>query len=234
MNKIRLDKQEAFFDCSEHQYNTDLIINPPFHTKNEISIIIERLKRAGIEKNISDFGSGSGRVTIPLLKQNFSVLAVDISTKSLENLKKIAKSLSLKGLETTHNLPKGKKFKAIVGADILHHISIDTYLPMFYESLEEGGRVIFSEPGAFNISWYIYLPLVADWEVERGVMRCSYHRLKTSFEKYGFRNVQVMGLGLFPRPFLNFSKRLCLLNDRIGNLPFLRLFAYRYIVYARK
>jgi hypothetical protein len=42
----------------------------------------------------------------------------------------------------------------------------------------------------------------------------------------------VSGLGRRPRPFFNWSKALSALNDALGNLPLIKLFAYRYIIEA--
>lgn len=225
--------QEAFFELEDNQYPPALIENPPFHTILEIKEFLNRLSKANIHKYIVDFGAGSGRLTIPLLKNNFRVLAIDVSNKSLRRLQKIAKKSSVL-LDTSISLPIDRKFQTVVGADILHHIDLDKYLPKIYSSLEKGGRVIFSEPCAFNLAWYIYLPLASSWGLESGILNCSYYNLKHVFEKQGFRNVTISGLGFFPRPFFNWSKSLCKLNDWIGNLPILKLFAYRYIIEATK
>lgn len=226
--------QSIFFNRKDNQYPIDLILNPPLHTMLEINAIMERIVGLSSMDYVVDFGAGSGRITIPLLKNNFSVYAIDVSRQSLENLRKTAKKLLLRSLKTTTFLPNDRKFKAIVGADILHHVELDKYLQKIFNSLEKGGRVIFSEPCAFNLAWYIYLPIASDWKLERGLLNCTYSNLKNKFEDYGFKNVTISGLGLFPRPFFNWSKKLCKLNDWLGDLPILKLFAYRYIIEATK
>jgi len=227
-------RQSTFFDRKEHQYSTDLILNPPLHTTLEINAIINKIVGLNSMDYVVDFGAGSGRITIPLLKNNFYVYAIDVSKRSLENLRKTAKKLLLHSLETATSLPRNRKFKALVGADILHHIELNKYLPKIFNSLEKGGKVIFSEPCAFNLAWYIYLPIASNWKLERGLINCTYSNLKNTFEKHGFKNVTISGLGLLPRPFFNWSKKLCKLNDWLGNLPILKLFSYRYIIEATK
>jgi hypothetical protein len=64
------------------------------------------------------------------------------------------------------------------------------------------------------------------------VRNCTYFNLRRKFEAHGFRDVRVSGLGRLPRPFVNWSKRLSRLNDALGDLPLVKLFAYRYIVEA--
>lgn len=228
-------KQKKHYNKKNNQYEYDLIINPPRHTRQEIGCMIKKLKKYKInKKRIIEYGSGAGRLTIPLLKNNFSVLAIDISDESLKNLEKRAKNLKLNGLKTAHVIPTDQKYEAVVGTDILHHVELDKYLPIYYKILNKGGKILFSEPNALNLSWYIYLPLFQNWEVEKGVIYNSYFNLINKLTKHGFSNIKITGLGLLPRPFFNFSERLCRLNDLLGNIPFLKLFAYRYIIEATK
>lgn len=233
--KINSKQQKSFFDNKKNRYDESLIINPPYHTECEIKKILTCLKNIKNSGIVMDFGAGNGRLTIPLLQNKFHVLSVDISGDSLIRLKNLAKKLRLEGrLKTARYFPKGNNYTAIVGTDILHHIDMDHYLGLIYRSLKKGGRVIFSEPGACNIAWYIYLPIFISWEVEKGVVNCSIFNLRNKFKKYGFKNIKIKGLGLFPRSLFNFSTRLCSFNDWLGNLPLLRLFAYRYIIDASK
>jgi SAM-dependent methyltransferase len=225
-------RQEDFFDIEKHQYAQALVVSPPRHTANEIDAILQRLRRhPGIE-SVADFGAGSGRLTIPLLRQRYSVLAVDLSTRSLDNLRSLAARLSLPSPATSRQLPRGMRFDAIVGTDILHHVDLDNQLPVLYDALRTGGRLIFSEPGGCNPTWYVYLPLTAPWHIERGVRNCTYCNLKRTLERSGFSDVSISGLGLLPRPFFNWSARLSMLNDALGDRPLVKLFAYRYIIEA--
>lgn len=233
-NLFKMNNQAVFFDLIENQYPINLISNPPLHTQLEVGIIVNKLQNINKNKPIVDFGAGSGRFTISLLNKGFSVYAVDISNKSLANLKKNSRKLDHSKLITSDSIALNLNFPAIIGADILHHIDLDRYLPIFYRSLKKGGKIIFSEPGAFNLSWYIYLPLASKWSIEKGVINCNYFNLKRMLKKYGYRNIKITGFGLLPRPFFNFSKRLCILNDFLGNFPILNLFAYRYIIEATK
>lgn len=230
-DKIKLQKD--FFDIQDNQYSPDFILNSPFHTKLEVNVLLDRLKHIK-GKLIMDFGAGNGRISIPLLQKGFSVYSIDVSKKSLFNLAKLAKHLKLNNLKLDNHIPSDLKFNAIVGADILHHVDLDEYLPILCNSLKNGGKIIFSEPGAFNLSWYIYLPIASSWNIERGTLNCNYFNLKHKLQKYKYNNINIYGLGILPRPFLNFSKKLCKLNDLLGNFPILKLFAYRYIIEATK
>lgn len=222
--------QQKYFDERDNRYDESLILKPPYHTKLEIDSIIKKIDGKNSDDYIVDFGSGNGRLTISLLKKGFKVWAVDVSKKSLEELKKNVNKFRFYGLKTSLTLPTAKKSRFIVGTDILHHVDLDSSLSDIYKSLKKGGKVVFSEPGAWNLAWYIYLPLVSNWRVEKGIVNCSYFNLKDKLEKYGFRQIKITGLGFFPRPFFNFFKPLCRLNDWLGNLPILKFFAYRFII----
>lgn len=229
-NKFTLIQKKAF-DIKKNRYKNKLIINPPFHTKLEIKEILDKIPNK--KHQIVDFGCGTGRLTIPLLQNNFNVKAVDISTQSIKQLRKNAKNLNLIIKSYSSNFGNNKYY-IIVGADILHHTKIKNSLEIIFNHLKSKGLVIFSEPGAFNLSWYLYLPITVGWNIEKGMTQCNYFNLKRMFIKNNFINIKIQGLGLFPRSLLNWSKSLCKFNDYLGNLPILRLFAYRYIIYAEK
>jgi 2-polyprenyl-3-methyl-5-hydroxy-6-metoxy-1,4-benzoquinol methylase len=226
--------QQQFFDKSKHQYAPHFIVKPPLHTTLEIEAITSALKRIPKNAEIMDFGAGSGRITIPLLLKKFSVLAIDVSNTSLKNLQHVADELKLPKPGIARVIPKDKTFSAITGADILHHVDLDTYLPLFYKSLKKGGIAVFSEPCAFNLAWYAYLPFASSWEVEKGMTQCTYFNLQKKFKKHGFTYIKIRGFGLFPTPLFAWSRKLCRINDALGDLPFCKLFAYRYIIEARK
>lgn len=231
MDKIA---QQTFFNKSKHQYAPRHIVKPPIHTKQEIKAITDALKYIRKGTTIIDFGAGSGRVTIPLLQKKYAVLSVDVSEKSLKNLQKIAEELRLPKPTLAKTLPKKNLFHAIVGADILHHVDLDEYLPQFHNTLMPKGVAVFSEPCAFNLAWYLFLPFASSWEVEKGMTQCHYVNLKKKFKKYGFSKVEVKGFGLLPTPLFMWSKKLCQINDALGNLPLFKLFSYRFIIIAEK
>jgi 2-polyprenyl-3-methyl-5-hydroxy-6-metoxy-1,4-benzoquinol methylase len=99
-------QQEEFFDVEEHQYAQALVERPPLHTSREIDAIISRLRQHPGVQSVVDFGAGSGRLTIPLLRQRYSVLAVDVSDKSMDNMRSLAQRLSLPPPPTSRHLPQ--------------------------------------------------------------------------------------------------------------------------------
>jgi SAM-dependent methyltransferase len=226
--------QRRYFDAARNQYPQAAILEPPLHTTLEIQGVLSRLEGIGVGAQVVDFGSGTGRLSIPLARAGYSVLAVDVSERSLDVLSATARDLSLPAIETAATLPRRGRFAAVVGADVLHHVNLDDSLPRIYDLLSEQGKVVFSEPGALNPAWYFYLPLFHDMRVERRIVACTAVGLRRRFERHGFQDVRVTGIGLLPRPLFRASAAACRWHDLIGNWPVFRWFAYRYIIEARK
>ena len=232
---VDINLQARYFDQKSNRYNSYLLFKTPLHTKLEIQKILSLLNKGKNQGNkVADFGSGNGRLTIPLLLSGFYVTAIDISRNSLKELTKICQENKLKKIKTAISFNNLKKFDYIVGSDILHHIDIESFIKLFQNKLKKGGKLVFSEPGAWNPSWYIYLTLFRNWSVEKGVVECSYFKLRDKLLVCGYKNVKIVGYGFIPRPFLNWSRRLCAWNDMLGNLPLVKYFAYRYIIEAEK
>lgn len=234
MNQSDVAEQKRHFDTAQNQYPQDSIMNPPLHTVLEQNQVIRRLEHVRKGEQILDFGAGTGRLSVALARAGYSVLSFDISTISLDHLRDVARDLGLSSIEMTHEYPNNRTFPAVVGADILHHVDLDEYLPKLYASLADGGRAVFSEPGGMNLVWYPYLSIFYDMRVEKRIVYSNLYTLPAKFKKYGFRDVQITGLGLLPRPVFNWSQTACLMNDASGNLPLVRWLAYRYIISARK
>ena len=182
---------------------------------------------------VVDFGAGTGRLSLALARDGHSVVAVDVSRSSLRELQDVASDLGLHDVEVATELPEGT-FPAVVGADVLHHVKLSVYLPRIHHMLRDGGVAVFSEPGAFNPAWYVYLPLQHDMRVEARIVTCNLATLRRSFRQHGFENISITGLGLLPRPVFGFRRSACRRHDAIGNWPGARWFAYRYIIRAEK
>jgi SAM-dependent methyltransferase len=226
-------RQQRYFDVTRHQYPRSSLLEPPLHTELETERILRVLPKLRPEGQIVDLGAGTGRLSIALARAGYAVLAVDISRASLDVLTGVARELRLDAIETADAIPSGT-FPAVVGADVLHHVDLDDYIPRIHAALRPGGKAIFSEPGALNPFWYAYLPLFHDIRVETRLVTCNIPNLRRRFRRHGFREITITGVGVLPRAFFNWSTRACRLHDAAGNWPAVRWFAYRYIIDATK
>lgn len=235
MDQNKALKQRYYFDKNSNQYPKQLILSPPKQHQLEVEHL-DKLLNLSSPKEILDFGSGSGRMTIPYLQKGYNVTAVDVSPKSLANLQLLYhknKTASWGKLTTHTSIPPNKSFDAIIGSDILHHINMPLTLPKLYRALKDGGILVISEPNGLNILWYIFILLRLPWSIEKGIRQCTILYLNKQFKKAGFRHVHIEGHGLIPTPLPLFviSRRNAL---SWGNIPILKHFAFRLIARAIK
>ncbi|WP_438263104.1 class I SAM-dependent methyltransferase [Streptococcus oralis] len=102
------------------------------------------------DKEILDFGGGTGLLALPLAKQAQSVILVDISEKMLEQARLKAEEQEIRNLQLLEqNLlanPLEQQFDLIVVSRVLHHMpDLDATLAMFYHHLRENGQVLIAD-----------------------------------------------------------------------------------------
>ena len=228
------EDQKRHFDVAGNQYPRDAILAPPLHTVLELRGVLDKLAGVSAGAPVLDFGAGTGRLTIALAKAGYAVLATDISHQSLTTLAEVASQLGLDSIQTSTGFPAHGGFGAVVGADMLHHVNLDEYLPKFHSVLADGGKIVFTEPGGMNPGWYVYLSAALAMKVERRIVHCNLRTLRRKLLRHGFHDVKITGVGLLPRPIFGWGESACRLHDRGGNLPVLKWFAYRYLIEAMK
>lgn len=233
-----MNDQQSYFDESSHRHPFQNALHPLLYQKLEMEHL-EKFLALPRAAHILDFGTGSGRVAFWFLKKGHSVTAIDVSSKSLHDLQKMYRQHKTKNwgkLITAMELPKEDFFDCIVGADILHHVAINTYLPLLCNVLKPSGNIAFSEPNAWHIPWYVHWRMNRiPWHIEKGVFQCTLSNLFRSFRKAGFKNIKITGHGLFPTPVLNSAPWICRQNALVwGNLPWFRPTAFRFIIHAMK
>ncbi len=228
--------QRDFFDQHEDLYHTQLILDPPLSHVLELKCLEEKLQLS--QGRIIDIGCGSGRISIHFLRQGYDVIGVDVSTRSLQHLETLYQTHGSPGwgkLGTTTTLPLDQ-VDGVIGADILHHIDMPSYLPKILASLKQGGRVVFSEPNGLHLPWYAYLWVKRiPWQVEKGLLKCTPGNVRRQFLKAGFRNIKVTPHGMFPTFLFNRWSRVCRYNAfTLSRLAIIHRFSFRIIVEAQR
>ena len=102
------------------------------------------------DKEILDFGGGTGLLTLPLAKQAKSVILVDISEKMLEQARLKAERQEIKNIQfLEQNLltnPLEQEFDLIVVCRVLHHMpDLDEALSLFHQHLKEDGQLLLAD-----------------------------------------------------------------------------------------
>jgi SAM-dependent methyltransferase len=223
--------QSSHFKIAKNRYNENLLFHLPKHTQEEINLMLRILKKRNIT-SVIDFGSGNGRLTFPLLLNKISVIAVDISKESLQIVRSIAKRKGIQHLSTSDHIPSNKT-DAFVGCDILHHIDLDIYLKMMQGRLKNRGILLFSEPNILNVAWVLFITFLLDWRIEWRILFCNYFSLTKKLRENKFTDIYIYGVGILPPPLLNWAPLLQRINYFLGDLPILKLFAYRFIIVAQ-
>ena len=102
------------------------------------------------DKEILDFGGGTGLLTLPLAKQAKSVILVDISEKMLEQARLKAEQQAIKNIQFLEQdllkNPLKKEFDLIVVCRVLDHMSdLDATLSLFHQHLRENGQLLLAD-----------------------------------------------------------------------------------------
>ena len=102
------------------------------------------------DKEILDFGGGTGLLALPLAKQAKSVTLVDISEKMLEQARLKAEQQDIKNIQFLEQdlleNPLKQEFDCIVVSRVLHHMSdLDATLSLFHQHLRENGQLLIAD-----------------------------------------------------------------------------------------
>ncbi|OHP87463.1 methyltransferase [Streptococcus sp. HMSC063B03] len=102
------------------------------------------------DKEILDFGGGTGLLALPLAKQAQSVTLVDISEKMLEQARLKAERQDIKNIHFLEQdlleNPLKQEFDLIVVCRVLHHMpDLDATLSLFHQHLKEDGQLLLAD-----------------------------------------------------------------------------------------
>ena len=102
------------------------------------------------DKEILDFGGGTGLLTLPLANQAKFVTLVDISEKMLEQARLKAEQQDIKNIQFLEQdllkNPLKQEFDLIVVCRVLHHMAdLDEALSLFHQHLKEDGQLLLAD-----------------------------------------------------------------------------------------
>ena len=102
------------------------------------------------DKEILDFGGGTGLLTLPLARQAKFVTLVDISEKMLEQARLKAEQQDIKNIQFLEQdllvNPLEQQFDLIVVSRVLHHMpDLDAALSLFHQHLRENGQLFIAD-----------------------------------------------------------------------------------------
>ncbi|MDU3325470.1 MAG: class I SAM-dependent methyltransferase [Streptococcus sp.] len=102
------------------------------------------------DKEILDFGGGTGLLALPLAQQAKSVTLVDISERMLEQARLKADQQEIKNIQFLEQdllvNPLEQQFDLIVVSRVLHHMpDLDAALSLFHQHLRENGQLLLAD-----------------------------------------------------------------------------------------
>ena len=117
---------------------------------NLVCQVVEKQIALLSDKEILDFGGGTGLLALPLAKQARSVTLVDISEKMLEQARLKAEQQDIKNIQFLKQdllaNPLEQQFDLIIVSRVLHHMPVlDATLAMFHHHLRENGQVLIAD-----------------------------------------------------------------------------------------
>lgn len=102
------------------------------------------------DKEILDFGGGTGLLALPLAQQTKSVTLVDISEKMLEQARLKTEEQEIRNLQLLEQdllvNPLEQQFDLIVVSRVLHHMpDLGAALSLFHQHLKEDGQLLLAD-----------------------------------------------------------------------------------------
>ncbi len=210
MKKISQKEYQKLLYQKDHQYLIPKLSN----YTNKLSGLLASSLNLKPNDDILEIGVGMGRFTFSLLEKGLKITGIDLSEDMLERFRKFAgknPNLTLiKGdVEKLSNFTN-KKFDAIIGFFILHHLeNLDKSFESIHRRLKKNGQVGFIEPNLFNLLYYLQFTLSKDmsWEGEKGILNMTKANITRKLSDNGFEVTNFRYFGFFP-PFI--------VNSRIG------------------
>jgi 2-polyprenyl-3-methyl-5-hydroxy-6-metoxy-1,4-benzoquinol methylase len=194
---------------------------------------------------ILEIGCGTGRYTLPLLKNNHQITATDLSSSSLEVLKnhaiknKVNNNLTLEknNFEDEKKTEKYiKQFDLAMMIAVIHHFHPKKRKIIFkniVNSIKSNGQVVALEPNPLNPFYYLLYfwrwlnnsSNVNRWQTEKGMLFTNAQNLKKLFQESGLNNITIRRYAFLPSKSGNYFPLLLSLNDFIVKIPLLKEFS---------
>lgn len=193
------------------------------HTERQVDELL-RFAQVGPEDRVLEVGCGMGRFTLPLARRGVRIEGLDLSPVLLERLRAYdgeGFDIPLHAGDVLDPPPElHGQFDVVLGFFVLHHLHS---LPGSFEGmarlLRPGGRLVFLEPNALNVLFYIQVLITPgmSFQAESGLHRMRPGVVFPAMEAAGFRRPAVHRFGFFP-PFIartDWGARLEALLERV-------------------
>ena len=210
--------------------------------KHQEARFIEIVSKLSKDKNLLEYGCGSGEKSLQWQKFGAKVTGIDISSEGIKKAKEINVKNEYQAEYFVMNAENtefdDRTFDIVVGKGIIHHLDLKKSYNELSRILKADGHIVFIEPLGHNPFVNLYRMLTPKMRTE------DEHPLKMNdiklFEKY-FQNVEANYfslLTLFAVPFRNMSifNKLCdilrSIDKIIFKIPIIKRYAWTVIIHA--
>lgn len=238
--------QEAYFDSYTQIDYTGPNLTPEFNKQLIINLLLEL--RLEPNSNILDFGCGNGKYgyTESLVDKGYNVSFVDISTKSVDALKRRLKKRGLRFdksysgdvIDISYKFPTNY-FDVIFLGDVFHHLTREETKSVLI-SLKpllknDSGIILGLEPNGRCPIWRL-MPFYNRefvWKIEKNITHCTKQGFEKKFLESGYelthyRYVRILPISLVEK-FPIFRK----INACLIKIPFLRAWSQYALISAK-
>jgi SAM-dependent methyltransferase len=207
-------RQRRFYDEREHTHlQAD---DSDYYVKKSARRVADSLGLQGHER-VLEVGAGFGRFTFALLERCASVVALDLSHRTLESLERGRDERGISEARCTtvranvdefasQPCDPGERFDAIVGFFFLHHLpDFEATIPRLAPHLAPGGRMSFLEPNRANPLFALQVATCPDmnWNEEKGLFGVTQAKVEGALSRAELEEVATERYGFFPPPLLN-------------------------------
>ncbi len=223
--------QKAFYDSRAHAH---LRAQQGDAYAEKLATGLARRVGIGPGHRVLEIGAGFGRFTFPLLEHCGSVVALDLSQRVLDELRRTRdqREIPERRCRTLCGDVMGGlsqefqgSFDFVVGFFILHHLSdVPAAFAAMQSALTSRGEVAFLEPNRWNPLYLAQVLLCPDmtWREEKGMFRLSARSVGSAYRAAGLSPQATERLGFFPPQIFNRFSSSRVLETRLERLRWLR------------
>jgi SAM-dependent methyltransferase len=202
-------------------------------------LILSSLKQQD-SYEVLELGCGTGDFTRMFCQPGFSLTAVDISEDLIDIASRnLADNPNVQIIHSSfESLPDNKKYAAVIGSSVLHHLEIKPALEQIHHLLKPGGVISFAEPNMLNPQIMIQknIPWIkqkmGDSPDETAFFRWE---IAGYLKEAGFQSIKVYAFDwlhpLIPAGLIPFVRGM---GTVFEVLPLIKEFAGSLLIYAEK
>jgi 2-polyprenyl-3-methyl-5-hydroxy-6-metoxy-1,4-benzoquinol methylase len=205
-------RQRAFYDVGRHAH---LRVRADDHYSQKLAREVVRCIDIRPEHRVLELGAGFDRFTFHLLEHCASIVALDLSSRVLEELVAERTSRGIpesrlravcRDVDAIGGAELGAPFDQVVGFFFLHHLpDYRATIAQTASLLTPAGRMAFVEPNRFNPLFLFQVLACPDmtWREERGMFLLGERGIAEAFTRAGLEPRSTHRFGFFPPAILN-------------------------------